>query len=629
MGQRRRSAAAGLFIALSVTALPANAYRGASRSTHIFPERHLVCHEASAAAPQRFVQAGGEEILPVPVRRDAPPQLRLLDDVADDVTYVEPVPSGPRRTAERAEPPAVWVADPRNAFPCLGMVRGLAGVSRVLSAPAGARFYGHSDANDWRRDNMTAAALFNLSETIPSVREILRRPVPDPQDYERVSLRTEAAITLSALGDRDSAQQISAWLGELEAIPWNGMWSDTFDALLHLDPRQAERYSLVVLGRAARRELGDAIPSDRLEALGALTQSSSQEALPILQRLTADPGRVPFDGAAHAYCLLLGARVRLGDAQLVAEAREQMSGELTKPWAIACFSELRDALPWNDASDVPAMIHRQAYEAMLTWLGTPAGRTSERARAELRQWLRQGLTSPSVSQPDHVEFRRETRAMHLAALTIAGDDKAIGPLYDQIADPNDETDGPWIGAFYALRFGLPGAADATRKRLRWALTHSSPRAWYQSHVGAEESWRTRVIDELIRAAPADPAWTVALLDKDAATREAVLWRISRYRPSGACETVASAAAGAEDRAVMDAFWALTALGDACRNVIAPLALDSHAAPVVRGAAIEYLAMIRDPRGPALAREVRFDPDLRAAAGRALVIGESELRGGRP
>jgi hypothetical protein len=484
------------------------------------------------------------------------------------------------------------------------------------------RFYGHTYAEDWRADNMVAAAMFHLTETIPSLRATLRRPVSNPRDFDRVRARTEAAITLSALGDTASAALVKSWLVDLETISWVGLWSDTFDAFLRLDASAAEIYALELMERAANGTLGHDIPSDRLAVLSALTPASASEALPLLRTLTADSAMVPFDGPGHAACLLFAARLRLGDSGLVAEAREQMAGELTKLWAINCFSEVRDALPWNDPEDVDALVHRRAYEAMLRWLEAPATRSNERARSKLRAWLVAELTSPGVSQPDHVQYHSDTRAMHLAALAALGDPKATGLLYDMVTDPTDTSDGPWIASYHALRFGLTGALEHARHRLRIGLSQGATRGWYESPVGPEKNWRTRVIDEMIRTAPSDPAWVLGLLDATVMTREAVLWRLSRIHPKGVCEVVASAAAGACEEAVSDAFWALTTLGDRCRSAVEPLARDESRDAKVRGPAIEYLAMIRHPDAAAMARQVLGKQALRAAAGRAIIIAAS-------
>jgi hypothetical protein len=131
----------------------------------------------------------------------------------------------------------------------------------------------------------------------------------------------------------------------------------------------------------------------------------------------------------------------------------------------------------------------------------------------------------------------------------------------------------------------------------------------------------RVVDELARRA--DPRFALGLLDREQTTREAALHYLARLRPEAACKLVGEAARDAEEEeAIQDAFWALSALGDACQPTMQLLALDASGRPEVRGMAIEALAMMRHDSVPALVRRIERNDRARAAKERARIIFDS-------
>jgi hypothetical protein len=129
-----------------------------------------------------------------------------------------------------------------------------------------------------------------------------------------------------------------------------------------------------------------------------------------------------------------------------------------------------------------------------------------------------------------------------------------------------------------------------------------------------------VIDDLARRR--DPRFALGLLDRSRYAREAALHHLARLRPTAACALVGEAAVAAERDAVEDAFWALAALGDACRPEMARLATSPSQPDAVRGMALELLAMMRDRQVPALARPEGKRDGLGPAKRRARVIFES-------
>jgi hypothetical protein len=193
-----------------------------------------------------------------------------------------------------------------------------------------------------------------------------------------------------------------------------------------------------------------------------------------------------------------------------------------------------------------------------------------------------------------------------------------------VDDPRDDSVTPWVAARAALDLDLTGAADHAATRLRIARTqHTSPVAHgeWVSRGRVTVTEHVDVVDRL--AARGDVRFALGLLDRQGFARQAAFEHLARLKPKAACTTVAEAAAGAEEKSIQDAFWALTVLGDACREPMRRLARDRKVGRETRGMALEHLAMIRDGSvATEVAREIEGD-DIRPARERARLIQSSE------
>ena len=210
--------------------------------------------------------------------------------------------------------------------------------------------------------------------------------------------------------------------------------------------------------------------------------------------------------------------------------------------------------------------------------------------------------------------------MHLAAMSELGDAGAQKLLSALVTDPKDDGTAPWIAAYWALRFELPGAADQAVRRLSLALGQHMQRF-------SRDSWprrgalviteQGRVVEELARRG--DDRFVLGLLSKDGFTRELTRSRLAKQRPASACEGVGDAARKATSEAVDEAFWALSVLGDRCRATMQRLVHDPAQPPFVRGMANEHLAMLRDPAVVATERALAGDQRFLASLERARII----------
>src|SRR5262249_27782819 len=94
---------------------------------------------------------------------------------------------------------------------------------------------------------------------------------------------------------------------------------------------------------------------------------------------------------------------------------------------------------------------------------SPADRTARTRIDAARGVLRRGLADrdrwPNVAAPNHPNYAPHFVAMHLAAKAGLGDAAAQRSLYALIDDANDTTRTAWLAALWALRLGLPAAAD--------------------------------------------------------------------------------------------------------------------------------------------------------------------------
>jgi hypothetical protein len=608
------------------------AYDTGSRSTGVFPSGYMSCREerVRGVAPEVREPLGEREVLvPVPIRRHAPP-IVLGEDLADEVAMVEPVPSGRGRLRgdSHDDVRGAVMVESANDFRCLGLVRGRAGIVRTIAAPPGTRFYGHPYDAGWRIDNMVAASLFELVEAKEALRAVLARPVGDMRSFEQTELRTSAAVALAELGDRESVPALVAWTELLESRSLGFQYRSAWHALEQLDGAEAERYAVGMLRRAVDGELGSRVNADLLRSVATITPRSRGTAMPLLRRLSASDARVAFDGSASR-CVLTAARLRLGDEELMPLAREQISTSLTDNLAVNCYSHWLPATVGDDPADVDAMLHRRAYEPIMRFVQHirvrramygGAGADWERGASRLLEGLAKGLKEPALGDRSRNDYYPTHRAMHLAAMAGLGSSVARDLLFAMVEDAKDETDGGWVASYWALRLGLRDADVRVLQRLQLGMRTSTRQARLDFTVGVPTTWRTRVLEELVRVLPADDArWTIALLDKEGPTREKAVFLLSRRKPEGACRTVLEAAPGASDETVKQAFWALSILGSACWAPMLEAAGDPDLAPSVRGPAIVLLAMTRSPEARAMMEAVAGLTEFRLYAGTAKII----------
>ena len=609
------------------------AYDTGSRSTGVFPSGYMSCREerVRAAAPEVRAPVGEMEVLvPVPVRRRPPAPIVLGEDLADEVAVVEPVPSGRGRLREDPQDDVggAVVVESANDFRCLGLVRGRVGIVRAIAAPPGTRFYGHPYDAGWRIDNMVAASLFDLVEAKRALRAVLARPVGDMGSFEQTELRTSAAVALAELGDRESVPALVAWTQTLDSRTLGFQYRSAWHALERLDGAEAERYAVGMLRRAVDGDLGNSVNADLLRPVAMITPRSGASALPLLRRLTASGSKVVFDGSTSG-CVLTAARLRLGDAELMPLAREQISTSLTDNLAVNCYSHWLPATVGDDPADVDAMLHRRAYEPMLRFVQHVQARRAmsggaaadwERGASRLLEGLTKGLKEPALGDRSRNDYYPTHRAMHLAAMAGLGSSVARDLLFAMIDDAKDETDGGWVAGYWALRLGLRDADVRALRRLQLGMRTSTRQARLDFTVGVPTTWRTRVLEELVRGSAADDArWTIALLDKEGPTREKAVFLLSRRKPEGACQTVLEAAPGASEETVKQAFWALSILGAACWAPMSRAAGDPMLPVSVRGPAIVLLAMTRSPQARAMIDAVAGLPDYRLYARTAEII----------
>lgn len=599
-----------------------------------FPERYVACRKDDARRappPAPTPQAAPPSLVPLPrVRSRA--TLSIAPLVLIDVAVAEPIPARPSAPLALPPPPEPsMVASAAQDWRCIGFVRGKAGILRVLHAPPLSRFAGHPDARSWQLLNARAASTARFVEAVPDLRRLLARPEPNvPDDAERpdgsrlfdgLDLKLNASRALGDLDDAPSATALRAHLAAREDRSYSIIWKDGLPALARLDRRVAEDYAIEVIERVA---LGRN-PSDP-RAAGDDTLARS--VLPLL--VTPDPARLATLKrwpSGQDRCDVLAARVRLGDVALRDELRADLATDLRTQRAVACYGELMpDVFPGASTDEVKTLLFRHRMEAILDLLHRSRSVAAsdpawQRARSELRAGL-----SARANDPDIVGGRSDSRyqpvkrARYLVALAELGDADARALAEQLIRDPSDHGIAPWIAAAQVLRFDWPNAADLAATRLGFALRDHTDR--YDTDLDPVRGFtslndHTDVVDAL--AARRDPRFALGLLDREPRVREIAAFHLARLRSPATCDVVASAARDAQERAVQDAFWTLSMLGDACRVQAHRLATDVGEPAHVRGMALELLAMMRDARvKPLLASPGRRD-DIRAARERARII----------
>jgi hypothetical protein len=600
----------------------------AQSSPSLFPERYVACREVRAPVPAPSRPVAADRFVPLP-RRSRPAPLPIAPLVVIDVAVAEPVPARASE-APRAHEPDV-IASAAQDWRCVGFVRGKAGILKVLRAPPGSRFVNRGDPRSWRLLNARAASTARFAEALPELRRMLARPEPSDPDaaarpdgsrlFDALDLKLNAARALGDLDDAASAPALRAHLATREDRSYSLIWLAALPALARLDAMAADAYAAEVIARVAqgRAPTDPHAASDDtlLRATLPLLVAHVPEHLRLLQSLTAHRDR----------CDVLAARVRLGDVALRDELRAELATDLRTQRGVACYGELMpEVFPGDAPEEVKTLLYRHRMEAVLHLLHrgrrAPPGETSwERARSELRAGLAARTNDPDIAGgQDDRRFQPVKRVLHYMALAQLGDGAAHAEVVRIIRDRADDGIAPWIAAAQALRFGWPDAADLAAERLGYALRDHTDR--YDTDPDpvrgfARRGDHTDVVDAL--AARRDARFALGLLDRDRSVREIAALHLGRLGLPETCDVVFDAAAGAEEKAVQDAFWALTMLGDTCREQAFRHAIDRTAPPHVRGMALELSAMMRDPRIAPLLRDHGRKDDIRPARQRARII----------
>jgi hypothetical protein len=504
---------------------------------------------------------------------------------------------------------------------CVGPVKARAAMLAALKLGDLAPGKNHDHWVDPAHEAAVDAAYFHVADAIPALRTWLeiRLDAADQGNYtqlEKNGLRTEAAFALAQLGDRASVQPIADLVVELETTGSGTLWEDALAALAVLDPARASRYAIDFLGRQTDFRMSLPGGSSKLLALDDVLEAS-----PVLEQLAK---RGVDD---HTHCELMATRVRL-EPKLHAEVRKLFASSYSGTWLAGCAESVLQRLP-PDPDDAAILVRHLgrddlgmdygvtnlAYERVLDLEVAMIGRhdaAADRARDLLRRGLDERSKWPHVADPTHANYSPHFVALHEAALAGVGDTAAAAKLAAIIDDPNDRTGTAWLGALYALRLDLPGAVEHAAALVARGVAYAN-----EEHTGALfGGLRRRVLDAFVARAPDDGRWAVMLLDGELRSEasEHALDLLARHPPRGACEAVIAAAPKAHPEAVEHALLALTVLGDACLPPIEQLADDGGGLPLagsaaegrrgvddgsapsqVRGAALEFTAVLESPR----------------------------------
>lgn len=591
----------------------------AQSTPSFFPERYVACRTTPRPRVVPPSPPGAAALVPLP-RRRAPPVLFVAPRVVIDVAVAEPIPARARGT-EAPEPPPIVVASEDQDWRCVGFTRGKRGILAVLQAPHGARFAHVQDGASWRLANARAASAAGFTEAIPALRRLLARPIPteSPASFYALDTGYNATRALSTLGDAAMAPVVAERLASREDADASTVWVQWVPALAELDARAAEAYAADVVDRVVGGR-------SATHAYAPSNDTVLRATLPLLR--TPDPTRLALVTrlpGSDARCDVLAARVRLGDRALREALRPELDRDLRTQRSVSCYSTLMPVVfPGEDPLEVDALLHRHRLEAILDLLERSAGHAGDArwaaARARIRLTLQERSLDPDVAtNRGDRRFQPEKRVRHLVALGVLGDAGARTRVEQIIRDPAEDGVAPFLAAALALRFAWPGAADLAahrllRARVDWTRRHDTELDPARGFVQVND--HVVVVDAL--AARGDPRFALGLLDLDRNVREATALHLARLRPAAACDVVTSAAGDAQEKAVQDAFWALSLLGDACREQAFRLASTASAPHHVRGMALELLAMMRDARARPLLQPRRGD-DIRPARERARII----------
>lgn len=630
--------APGLTGVVLSTLLAASAARAQTYGS-IVRERYVACRpEAELAAPPPPAPRAPMELVPVP-RRAAPAPLRIAPLVVIDVALEPPIPTRRATPAASPEAPpeAVAVLEGENDYHCIGVPRGTDRILRVVAAGPGARFGGGRDAHRTRWDSLLAAGMFDLRASIPALRRELDRPIPAALEphlvFDRLDEKLAAMRSLADLGDAaEATPRVLGYLRAREARQWSGFWQEALETLGRLDPAAAQAYATEVVNGASQR------PAEAdffLRAVLPLFQRPSAEALAALRKL--DAGTDGHPSRWHDACDILAARLRVGDEPLRGSLRPDLAGNLTTNRASVCYGQvIGAAFPGDDPDEVDTLLKRHRYDELVRLAGRAralgaAGKLERRwaeAKQKMLAWLREHRLDTGADPVNGVDVASgkitngvpETNAQHLVAMALLGDEAALRDLYRLVDDPRNGGTGPWIAAALALRFDLPGAAEHAAARLRLGIEQTTARF-------SRDPWPRRgqltitehgeVVEALARRR--DPRFTLGLLDREGYTRDLATHLLARDPTPQACQLVTGVARHAEERAIQQAFWAMSVLGDSCREAMWRLIDDRAEPPEVKGMALEALAMTRDPRARGLTEPRGPGDRMGAARARARII----------
>lgn len=571
-------------VALGVVALtlsaPAAAMFGAPR--------YAVCRVRRQPPPTPV-----DRLLPLPERR--PRVLSGAELVVIDVAQVAPMPG-----RDATDVSSTLVAQTAIDFRCVGIPKATQTIRDVIAAPPGTRWY-QRDAPDWRALHLRAAGAFGVAGTRASIRRELQRPLPGGQitarHFDAFRVKLAAAHAAADLRDAASAPLVLAFLKDRMGKPAPLVWEEGLGALARIDAVRAQTYATEVLGRLHDPAERRAHPNMLRRILELVTRSdpATSSALRTLSKQLVEPDGDP-DGTDA--CRVLAARIRAGDEALAKELRPELATDLRTQRGVLCYSHLIDEVfPGVSSHEVPVLTHRQRYRTILRLIERMASAPDAAwptRRKELETWLREQAKTPRIAGGRrHRDYQPSTRARHLAARAALGDETASTELLAMVTDEDDDDATPFVAAQLALRFGLPGAADAAARRMRMAIGR------HHDHFG-RDPWGHRgrlVITEHVRLMEAmreagDPRFALALLDRQGHARAATTFALVGFRGDRAavCRAVLRAAEtpGVRADAIDEGLWALSAYGRTCLPEAQRLAKEG---PVVaRGMAHELLAM---------------------------------------
>jgi hypothetical protein len=452
--------------------------------------------------------------------------------------------------------------------------------------------------------------------------------------------------------------KITALVPELEQHGFGTLWIDTLDALATIDGVAAAKYVTEFLGRANDWRMSMPGGTSKTAVLRYLVSAQYRPAISVLRLLTADDGK-PAQLDDHTFCMIIGARVALGDEPLHAELAQRLLESYSGTWLANCQGEVLEGLGGHpdDAAALVRHLGRPdrgtdfgatniAYRRMLNlivlmragtmrprdvgaataepkarerieearrrWLEQSNEAKSKRATAILRKGLHERARWPYLASPGDADYSLHFVTMHMAALAGLGDADAEKRLYRIIDDESEQSGAAWLAAHWAIRLGLPGAREHAAALMARGVTYSN-----QEKRGVLQNIRLRLLNAYERAYPDDARWGLMLLDREQGNAaERALYLLSRRRLAGACAVVSQAVPRATPEAAEFALLALTTLGNRCRGDLKQLAENSALPAAVRGPALEVMAALAPDQAGPLIQRAGNDKDMRVYLQRA-------------